>query len=200
MSGIIARLRGSIDEVGRDFLIVDAGGVGYLVYAPGSTIAEVGVPGDTVRLRIHHYVKEDVQQLFGFLTEEEQEAFERLLSVTGVGPKGALAFLTQMSPADLAAAIARRDADALARVRGVGRKTAERVIYELQGKIAAASVLGTISPVLMARTGDEAAAALLQLGYGAQEVQAALANTPGPDEATVEERVFQAMRLLDRRG
>lgn len=200
MSGIIARLRGTIEEIGRDYLIVEAGGVGYLVNAPGSTIGAVGEIGDSVRLRIYHYVKEDVRQLFGFLTAAELETFERLLGVTGVGPKGALAFLTQLSPDELANAIARRDADALARVRGVGRKTAERVILELQGKVAAASVLGAISPALAARTGDEAAAALMQLGYGAQEIQAALAHVPGPEDATVEERVFQAMRLLDRRG
>jgi Holliday junction DNA helicase RuvA len=199
MSGPIALLRGTIADAGRDYLIVECYGVGYRVYASAATLAKAGVSGDAVRLFIHEYQKEDVHQLFGFLAAEEQDVFERLLSVTGVGPRGALSFLSTMSPAELGDAIARRDAEALARVKGVGRKTAERVIYELAGKFSAAASLNGVSPALAARTGDLASAALLQQGYSAQEVAAALAQVPAPGEAPDEERVFQAMRLLDRR-
>jgi holliday junction DNA helicase RuvA len=199
MSGPIASLRGTIAEAGRDFLIVECGGVGYRVYAPVTSLAKAGVPGDTVRLHIHEYRKEDVHQLFGFLSKEEQDVFEQLLTVTGVGPRGALSFLSMLSPAELGDASANHDADALARVKGVGRKTAERVIYELAGKFSASASLNGISPSLRARTGDDAAAALLSQGYSAQEVAAALAQVPAQGEAEDSERVFQAMRLLDRR-
>lgn len=199
MSGPIALLRGTIADTGRDFLIVECYGVGYRVYASAATLAKAGVNGDSVRLFIHEYQKEDVHQFFGFLGVDEQDVFERLLTVTGVGPRGALSFLSTMSPAELGDAIARRDADALARVKGVGRKTAERVIYELAGKFSAAASLNGVSPALAARTGDVAHAALLSQGYSAQEVAAALAQVAAPGEVSDEERVYQAMRLLDRR-
>jgi len=197
MSGPIARLRGTILETERDALIVDVGGVGYRVYVAASAIERAGAPGEPVRLYIHEYCKEDVHQLFGFLTAEELGTFEQLLSVTGVGPKGALAFLSAMSPAEIAAAISRRDIEALSRVRGVGRKTAERIIYELAGKFTAPTGVA-IPPGLAARAGDDAVAALMAVGYGAQEIAAALAQIPGPGEASTEERVFLAMRVLDR--
>jgi Holliday junction DNA helicase RuvA len=197
VSGPIARLRGTILEVERDALIVEAGGVGYRVYVPAGAIERAGTIGEQVRLYIHEYIKEDVHQLFGFLTAEELETFTQLLSVTGIGPRGALAFLSAMSPAELAAALARRDVEALSRVRGIGRKTAERVIYELAGKVSAPAGV-TVPAGLAARTGDEAAAALMAVGYGAQEIAAALAQIPGPGEASTEERVFLAMRVLDR--
>src|SRR5207302_9096835 len=115
--------------------VVDVEGVGYFVSVPGSTLAALGATGSEVKLRTYLYIREDVMQLFGFLTPEEQETFERLIAVSGIGPRGALSFLTQYSPAELSSAVERRDAAALARVKGVGRETAERVVLELEGKL-----------------------------------------------------------------
>jgi holliday junction DNA helicase RuvA len=192
----IACLRGVVEEKGRDSVVVDVGGVGYEVMVPGSTLARIGAIGDPVTLRTVLYVREDALSLFGFLTQEEKVAFERLLGVTGIGPRSALAFLTQFSPAELGATVERRDAIALTRVKGIGRKTAERLLLELQGKLAPAAE-GSAPYFPSAATGDEALESLVSLGYSPAEASAALARGPASAEANVEERVILALRALD---
>ncbi|MHB8574529.1 MAG: Holliday junction branch migration protein RuvA [Dehalococcoidia bacterium] len=193
----IARLRGTIDEKGRDYVIIDAAGVGYFVSVPGSTLASLGAVGSEVKLRTFLYIREDAMQLYGFLTQEEQETFERLIGVSGIGPKGALSFLTQFSPAELSASVERRDAGALARVKGVGKRTAERLIIELQGKLTAAGSGQSSTPFAAMAAGDEALEALIALGYSAAEASAALAHVP-PGSAPTGERVRIGLSALDR--
>ncbi len=192
----IARLRGAVEEKGRDSVIVDVGGVGYELLVPGSTLARIGAIGDPVSLRTVLIVREDSLSLFGFLTQEEKDAFERLLGVTGIGPRSALAFLTQFSPSELSSAIERRDAVALTRVKGIGRRTAERLLLELQGKLAPAGAGAT--PYFPSTAGsDEALESLVSLGYSPVEASAALARGPGPADAGVEDRLVLALRALD---
>ncbi len=191
----IARLRGAVEEKGRDSVVVDVGGVGYEVMVPGSTLARIGAVGDPVNLRTVLIVREDSLSLFGFLTQEEKDAFERLLGVTGIGPRSALAFLTQFSPAELGSAIERRDAVALTRVKGIGRRTAERLLLELQGKLASASGAAQYFP--SEASADEALETLVSLGYSPVEASAALARGPGSSDAGIEDRVVLALRALD---
>ena len=136
-------------------------------------------------------MREDGQFLFGFGTRDELALFEMLTSVSGVGPKAALALLSVSRPADLAAAIAAGDAAALARAPGVGKKTAERLIVDLRGKVTRVSdsVLPGAVPIE-----DEAAAALQALGYSVSETAAALRGIPPASAATTEERVRAALR------
>ncbi len=188
----IARLRGTIDEKGRDRVIVDVNGVGYELSVPGSTLARLGANGDAVTLRTYTYVREDTIQLFGFLSGEELETFERLLGVTGIGPRGALAFLTEFSPGELAAAVERQDITAVARVKGVGRKTAERLVLELKGKLSAAPADGYVPSGAFA--GDEAADVLSSLNWTSTEIAAALAAVPPAGALPVEERVRLALQ------
>ena len=166
-------------------MVVEAAGVGYKVFVPRQP------ESDEVLLHTHHVVREDGQFLFGFASRDELALFEMLTSVSGVGPKAALALLSVSRPADLAAAIAAGDAAALARAPGVGKKTAERLIVDLRGKVARVSddVLPGAAP-----TGDEAAAALIALGYSASEAAAALRGVPPPSKATTEERIRMALR------
>jgi Holliday junction DNA helicase RuvA len=140
-------------------------------------------------------VREDGQFLFGFGSREELALFEMLISVNGVGPKAALALLSVSRPADLAAAIAAGDAGALARAPGVGKKTAERLIVDLRGKVASVrdGALPGGPPVE-----DEAAAALIALGYTALEAAAALRGIPSANAAPPEERVRLALRKAAR--
>lgn len=188
----IARLRGTIEEKGRDRVIVDVQGVGYELSVPGSTLARLGASGEPVTLRTFTYVREDTIQLFGFLTQEELETFERLIGVSGIGPRGALAFLTEFSPGELAAAVEKQDTTALARVKGVGKRTAERLALDLKGKLTAAPADGYVSSALFA--GDEAADVLSSLGWTSAEIATALASVPAAGTAPVEDRVRLALR------
>ena len=174
---------------GTDHVVVDVGGVGYKVFVPRQPET------DDVLLHTDHVVREDGQFLFGFVTREELALFEMLTSVSGVGPRAALALLSVSRPADVAAAIASGDAAALARAPGVGKKTAERLIVDLRGKIAKVGdgATGSAAPI-----DDEAAAALVALGYTASEAAAALRGVPPASAASAEERVRQALRKAAR--
>jgi Holliday junction DNA helicase RuvA len=170
-------------------VIVEAAGVGYKVFVPRQP------ESDDVLLHTHHVVREDGQFLFGFATRDELALFEMLTSVNGVGPKAALALLSVSRPADVAAAIAAGDSAALARAPGVGKKTAERLIVDLRGKVARVSdgALPGGPPVE-----DEAAAALIALGYSASEAASALRGLPRAGAASTEERVRSALRAAAR--
>jgi Holliday junction DNA helicase RuvA len=188
---VIAYLSGEVVARGADHVVVDVRGVGYKVFVPRHP------SGDTVALHTHHVVRDDAQQLFGFETREELSLFELLITVPGVGPKAALSLLSVSSPPALAGAIASGDAAALARAPGVGKKTAERLIVELKGKIARTGPEREPTGLL---TEDDAAAALQSLGYSASEALAALRAAPAVGAASTEERVTAALRSTGRAG
>ena len=188
---MIAYVSGEVVARGVDHVVVNVRGVGYKVFVPRHPA------GDSVALHTHHVVRDDAQQLFGFETREELALFELVITVPGVGPKAALALLSVSSPPQLAAAIASGDAAALARAPGVGKKTAERLIVELKGKIARAGPERESTGLL---SEDEAAAALQSLGYTAAEAISALRGAPPADSASTEERVTAALRSSGRAG
>jgi Holliday junction DNA helicase RuvA len=147
-------------------LVVDTGGVGYDVFVPLSTFYGLGEPGSDVELRIHTHVREDALSLYGFATELEQELFERLISVSGIGPKLALAVLSGIEPEELTRAIQRSDLARLTAIPGVGKKTSERIVLELKDRLprlepAAAGVAEPFEPALK----DDVLSALINLGY-----------------------------------
>jgi holliday junction DNA helicase RuvA len=188
---VIALVSGEVVARGADHVIVDVRGVGYKVFVPRHPV------GDIVRLHTHHVVRDDAQQLFGFETREELALFELLITVSGVGPKAGLSLLSVSSPAALAAAIASGDSAALARAPGVGKKTAERLIVDLKGKIGRTGPEREPTGML---TEDEAAAALQALGYTAAEATSALRGGPAAGAASTEERVTAALRSAGRAG
>ncbi|MGH2451687.1 MAG: Holliday junction branch migration protein RuvA [Candidatus Limnocylindria bacterium] len=186
---MIASLRGRVVARGTDHVVVDVGGVGYKVVVPRQ-------PGrDEVHLHTHQVVREDGQFLFGFESREELALFELLIGVSGVGPRAAVAMLSVARAVDLAAAIAAGDAAALARAPGVGKKTAERVIVDLRGRVG--GLAGAAAGVLPST--DEAAAALQALGYTAAEASAALRAVPAAGEASTEDRLAAALRAAGGR-
>jgi Holliday junction DNA helicase RuvA len=136
---MIALLRGVLLEKHPNQVIVEAGGVGYDVTIPVSTFSHLPGPGSEVRLRIHTHVREDALALFGFLTQDEKNLFERLLAVSGIGPKLAVTILSGLAAADLVHAIRRGEVDKLVRIPGIGKKTAERMVLELRDKLPAVS-------------------------------------------------------------
>lgn len=187
---MIASVRGRVIAHGADHVVVETGGVGYRIFVPRHP-AE-----DEVLLYTHQVVREDAHLLFGFESREELALFELLIGVSGVGPKAALALLGMSRPVDVAAAIAAGDAAALAKAPGVGKKTAERLIVDLRSKVGGL-VIGDRAATGAATTaadGDDAHAALRSLGYTPAEAAAALAEVPGPGEATTEERLAAALR------
>ena len=165
---MIAQLRGAIVEKHPSRLIVEAGGVGYDVQVPLSTFYVLGEPGTAVTLRIHTHVREDVIALYGFATTLEQSLFERLIAISGIGPKLALAVLSGIEPAELIKAIRLQDVARLTAIPGIGKKTAERIGLELKDRLPAtaqAAGQGTAAAVPGDQLRDDLLSALLNLGY-----------------------------------
>jgi Holliday junction DNA helicase RuvA len=186
------RIRGRIEECGDDWVIVDLGAVGLRVHTTHTTLAQIGPVGAEVTLYTHLYLREDVVALYGFGTREERAAFERLLSVTGVGPRAAQAVLSVLSPAALRDTIESERVDALLRVPGIGRKTAQRVILELKGKLVP---LGMPTPAPPAADRD-LVTVLVNLGYSVAEATEALRGVPGQEGLSDEDRLRAALRYF----
>ena len=192
---MIARLAGNLQEKSLERIVVDVQGVGYEVRVPLSTYAALPAQGEDVRIWIHTHVREDSLALYGFSTPLERSLFERMISVSGVGPKMALALLSGLSPDELVEAIRSGSIAPLCRVPGVGRKTAERLVVDLKDKLAALSA-ASLSPAegrgdsAVEKPGDvhsDVFSALVNLGYTAREAERALAQARGnlasPDSA-----------------
>ena len=168
---MIAFLSGTLREKHLQRLIVDVNGVGYDVTVPLSTIYALGDLGSPAELRIHTHVREDALQLFGFATALEQTLFERLISVSGIGPKVALAVLSGIEPAELTRAIRTSDVARLTRIPGVGKKTAERVVLELKDRLPQAAVTEAVAPDSGDAVRDDLLSALANLGYPRASVE-----------------------------
>lgn len=202
---MIALLRGRVERVQGESLILMVGDVGYRVFVPAAAAQRI-TPGATTELYIHTHVREDAILLYGFSTPFEQEVFETLLEVTGVGPRLGLAILSAMTPQEVIAAIAGGDVKRLTRVPGVGKKTAERLILELRDRfrnrdaVQAGEVPGDVRGAAPATSGPaaDAFAALLGLGYSAAEAEAAVgrAAVEAGREADAEAILRAALRLL----
>jgi holliday junction DNA helicase RuvA len=187
---MIARIRGRPVALDADGLVVDVGGIGYRLLATPSAVRKAD-GADEVVLDTHLHVREDALQLFGFAESGERELFEQLLSVSGVGPKVALAIVSGYSPGELKRAIVREDADLFQTIPGIGKKTAQRVVLELKEKIAPLAAVE--APHLGAGDGHVVARdALVELGYTVAEAEQRLADTD-PDLPPAE-RVRQALR------
>ena len=177
---MIAFLRGRILDKHPNRLIVDVQGVGYDVHVPLSTYYDVGDPGGEVALRVHTHVREDALQLYGFLTVFEQQVFERLIGISGIGPRLAIAVLSGIDPRELAGAVQRADVARLTAIPGVGRKTAERIVLELKDRLAqlAGAAPGAPGPASAAdRLRDDLVSALVNLGYHRPQAEKTVEST-----------------------
>jgi holliday junction DNA helicase RuvA len=202
---MIAFLRGRLLEKHPDHLIVDVSGVGYDVQVPLSTYYGLGDPGANVALRVHTHVREDQIALFGFATALEQQLFERLISVSGIGPKMALVALSGIEPEELVKAVRTSDVARLTSIPGIGKKTAERISLELKDKLPGAA-LGAGAGAPPAGTDGapdlraDVLSALVNLGYhraaAEKAVDRALEQAGG--EAAFDGVLRQALRSLSR--
>lgn len=178
---MIAFLRGRVLEKHPNRLIVDVGGVGYDVAVPLSTFYGAGEPGADITLRVHTHVREDQIALYGFTTPLELTAFERLITISGIGPKLALSVLSGIESRDLIGAIQRGDVTRLTRIPGVGKKTAERIVIELRDRLPKAlESAETIAPADSEHAmRDDLISALTNLGYQQQAVDKVLDKVLG---------------------
>jgi Holliday junction DNA helicase RuvA len=194
---VIAFVEGEIVSIDADSAVVQAGGVGYRVFSGPGTLAGLK-EGSQARLYTHHLVREDQQALYGFRTTEELGFFELLTTVTGVGPKVALAIVSSRPVADLQLAIFTGDEGVLTAVSGVGKRLAARIILELKEKVSAAGSAGGAGAGGSAES--EVVAALQALGYTASEARssASAALNALPVGASLEDRVKAALRMLRR--
>ena len=186
---MIRQLRGTVVAQGKEYVVLDVGGVGFKVFVAEPT-ALAAVAGETVTLHTHLQVREDALNLFGFVDHDELAMFELLLGVSGVGPKVALATLSVLSPDALRGAVAAEEPAMIARVPGVGKRTAEKIVLELRDKIKLSGGLQSL-----AHTSDvdsEVVDALIALGYSVVESQRAVQKLP-KEAAGVEERLRLAL-------
>lgn len=189
---MIGRIVGALAEKNPPQILVDANGVGYLIDVPMSTFYDLPALGQRVSLLTHLVVREDAHLLYGFLRAEERDAFRQLIRIAGVGPRTALAVLSGLSVADLIQAVAEQQSSRLTKVPGIGKKTAERLLLELKGKLGDA-LPGGMRAASNAPSGD-IIHALLALGYSDKEAQIAIKQL-GPD-VEVADGIRQALKLL----
>lgn len=190
---MIGKLKGTVDEIGEDYCVLDVHGVGYVAYCSARTLSALSGPGEAAILFIETYVREDMIRLYGFKSELEREWFRLLMAnVQGVGAKVALAILSTLAPSDLANAIALRDIAMVSRAPGVGKKVAERIVTELKNKAPAYAGEATGTIGLKQELGEgvapapiaDAVSALVNLGYSrdiAANAIAAAMKTAGED-------------------
>jgi holliday junction DNA helicase RuvA len=190
---MIGRLSGTLAEKNPPQILLDVGGVGYEVDVPMSTFYNLPGLGERVVLLTHFVVREDAQVLFGFLTAEERATFRQLVKISGVGPRTALSILSGLSVAELAQAVSAQEAGRLVKVPGIGKKTAERLLLELKGKLGADLGLPAGSaPVSDAQA--DILQALVALGYSDREAALALKNLPA--DVGVSEGIKLALKAL----
>ena len=188
----------------EDQVVIDVGGVGYVIFMSGSDIARLPSTGQEVKINTYLHVKEDVMQLFGFLTRDGLEVFRLIIGVSGIGPKGGLNILNQMTPNDLRFAVLAGDVKAISKAQGIGKKTAEKLILELKDKLELTEAGGNEpeGKTLLqksAGTGEiqgEAVEALVALGYGSTEAFQAVRSVEIDGDSTVEEVLKKALRQM----
>jgi Holliday junction DNA helicase RuvA len=200
---MIAFLRGRVVDKQPNRVIVDVQGVGYDVSVPLSTFYEIGEEGADVALRIYTHVREDALQLYGFLTDLERQLFERLIGISGIGPKLAIAVLSGIDPRDLLTSVQRGDVARLTGIPGIGKKTAERIVLELKDRLAQMAAVPVPAGEVEAERPDrlrlDLLSALQNLGYHRPQAEKAIDTTlHAMSEATFERALKSALRELMR--
>ena len=193
-----AHIEGIVAEKDQDSIVLDAGGVGYLLNVSGATLAAAPAVGERMKRYCTLNVREDAMELCGFYSREEKRMYERLRGVTGVGSRTALQILSTLSVRDLSIALVTGDAAALTRVPGIGKKTAQRLVLELKDKVEDAQLAGqaAVAPKPAANGAEaEAVAALISLGYSSAEAARAVSQVAGQSQEP-DKLIFLALRGL----
>ena len=200
---MISYIRGRLAAIEESKAVVDVGGVGYGIFMPGRVIAKLPQTGMEVTIHTFLNVKEDSMQLFGFLSKDDLTVFKQVITVSGIGPKGGLSILSQLSADDLRFAVFSNDVKAISASQGIGKKTAEKLILELKDKLHLEDALnhgqedqeaGEVS--LAGDIQQDAATALTALGYGSAEALRAVRQVPVTPDTKVEDILKQALKYM----
>jgi Holliday junction DNA helicase RuvA len=192
---MIATLEGILEYRGNDSIIINVGGIGFRVYVPGSTLSQIGAVKGKISLYTHLHVREDNVSLYGFASSEELALFKNLISVSGIGPKLALALLAALNPKQLVMAITSGDIDLLSQTPGIGKKMASRLVVELRGKLE--KEWKDVALPLAPESAD-VIAALTGLGYSLAEATKAISKLPDSEELSLEEKIKIALQQMTR--
>lgn len=200
---MISYIRGELAAIEEDKVIVDINGVGFGVYMPGQAMNMLPAIGSEIKLHTYMNVREDAMQLFGFLTQDDLKVFKLVIGVSGIGPKGGLSILSQLSPDELRFAVMSHDVKAISATPGIGKKTAEKLIIELKDKLSIEEVIERVSDTNSNHVSNatnqiqvEAVQALTALGYGNTEALKAVKKVEVNDETTVEEVLKLALKYI----
>lgn len=193
-------IKGSLEEVHPQRVVVEAGGIGYEIKVAQSLVSRLPEKGNMVKLHTYFNVREDAQELYGFLDREEKTIFEKLITVSGIGPKVAMAILSSLSPTQIALAIVTNDIKTLCTAPGVGKKTAQRMILELKEKIDQEALVGQADSgfdLNIVDQNNEVIEALVALGYQPQEAKKALNSIEDKDQ-DVSTLIRLCLKMMDR--
>lgn len=199
---MFAYIKGSLEEKGNNYVVIDVGGIGYKVFMSDMSIQKIGDLKNIVKVHTYYHVREDNISLYGFLTKEELKMFELLLSVSGIGAKSAIAMLSNITPSAFAFAVISNDVASLKKIPGIGAKTAQRIILELQDKLKAEEKLALDGAkeqieieIQTTQNVQEAIQALQILGYNRKEIEKAMEKIANTD-VSVEELIRKGLSLL----
>jgi Holliday junction DNA helicase RuvA len=196
---MIASLRGILRATGPDHLVVETGGIGFLIYAPRTVLDSAGPTGEKIFLHTFLVVREDALNLYGFATLEQRSLFETLLRVTGIGPRVAIHVLSSLTPDELRVAVANNDTARVAKVPGIGKKMAERLVLELKSKLDLTNLPGTPpadTDSVVATVNNDLIDLLVSLGYSVAEANSAVASLPPDAPSDLEERLRLALKYF----
>ena len=202
---MISYIRGELVYISEDKAVVDVGGVGYGIFMPAKSLSQLPPTGKEVKIHTYLNVKEDAMQLYGFLTRDALEVFRLVIGVSGIGPKGGLGILSQLTPDELRFAVMANDVKAISAAPGIGKKTAEKLILELKAKLSIEDVLthqmegeGTVQNASSCgqEVQSDAVQALTALGYGGTGALRAVRQVETEENTTVEELLKKALKFL----
>lgn len=196
-------IKGELAEINIDHIVVETGGIGYMIYVPVNTLMDLPAIGESIKVYTYLYIREDAMILYGFLSKDDLEMFQMLITVNGIGPKGGLAVLSTLSSDDLRFAILAGDAKAIAKAPGVGAKTAQRVILDLKDKVHMEDAIekkleaGDTTPKsTMNAVKSDAILALTALGYSSTESTKAVAKVEMTEQMDVEDVLKAALKYM----
>lgn len=197
---MIAYVKGSLSEIASDSITVDVNGIGYEILAGDYLIKQMPDIGTDVKIITYMDVKEDSQRLYGFMSKQEKELFTQLLSVSGIGPKGAMAILNELGPDNLIRAIMAGDSKSISKANGVGSKTAQKVVIELRDKLKLEGTMFDLDEDYSDPADDsamsEATQGLCALGYSNVQALKAVKKVEGADKLTAQQIILQALKYL----
>jgi len=191
---MLAGLKGTIEAIGANWVVIEVGGISFQVFLPTSTLSSIGTVGQKVKLHTHLAVREDNLSLYGFGSARELALFQTLITVSGIGPKLGMAMLSAMDTEQLTLAIARGEIDMLTSIPGIGKKTASRIILELKDKIATGWMVTLETAGVQGNS--EVMAALISLGYSTSEASRALGILPRDQNLSLEEKITLALKYF----